>query len=163
MVVVTRQTGLYVLMMTGQHAAEHWALHEASDRRQGAKRVECCTHIVAGQSMLGLHFIWRRCHCVQHSVSQCLVVISFDAVVTAYNTVSVNAWSSFHLTPLSLHVTQCQSISRWVQLVSVCLCTSSSVWPVGLRVTWLVTLMVMLLIRGSIYKISYDSLTIILR
>ena len=42
-------------------------------------------------------------------VSQCLVFISFDAVVTAYNTVSVNAWSSFHLTPLSLHVTQCQS------------------------------------------------------
>ena len=115
------------------------------------------------QSMLGRHFIWRRCQCVQHSVSQCLVVISFDAVVTACNTVSVKAWSSFHLTLLSLHATQCQSISRWVQLVSVCLCTSSSVWPVGLRVTWLVTLMVMLLIRGSIYKISYDSLTIILR
>jgi len=72
-------------------------------------------------------------------VSQCLVFISFDAVVTAYNTVSVNAWSSCHLTPLSLRTTQCQSISRWVQLVSVCLCTSSSVWPVGLRVTWLVT------------------------
>jgi len=44
-----------VMVPTGQHAAEHRTLHEASDRRQGAECVKCCSDVVTGRRITSLH------------------------------------------------------------------------------------------------------------